>query len=135
MTFAGARVGPGARFLYDGEMIEVVELYAVHGSPEALVREARSDSVRRIAMSELMFSERSRLLTVVQLILERCSRATVRARRSPLRPASRGPVTYLISREGFGRRRKRKSSTSDCEPLSAGSAATRRPAKLDYSRT
>jgi hypothetical protein len=49
--------------LYDGEMIEVVELYAVHGSPEALVREARSDSVRRIAMSELMFSERSRLLS------------------------------------------------------------------------
>lgn len=36
MTFAGARVGPGARFLYDGEMIEVVELHAVHGSPEAL---------------------------------------------------------------------------------------------------
>lgn len=63
MRFAGARVGPGARFLYDGEMIEVVELHAVHGSPEALVREARSDSVRRIAMSELMFSERSRLLS------------------------------------------------------------------------
>lgn len=63
MTFAGVRVGPGARFLYDGEMIEVVELHAVHGSPEALVRETRSDSVRRIAMSELMFSERSRFLS------------------------------------------------------------------------
>lgn len=63
MTFAGVRVGPGARFLYDGEIIEVVELHAVHGMPEALIREARSDSVRRIAMSELMFTERSRFLS------------------------------------------------------------------------
>ena len=63
MTFAGARVGPGTRFMYDGEIIEVVELHAVHGLPEALIRDLRSDSVRRIAMSELMFSERSRFLT------------------------------------------------------------------------
>lgn len=63
MTFAGARVGPGTRFMYDGEIIEVVELHAVHGLPEALIRDLRSDSVRRIAMSELMFSERSRFLS------------------------------------------------------------------------
>ena len=63
MTFAGVRVGLGARFLYDGEIIEVVELHAVHGTPEALIREARSDSVRRIAMNELMFTERSRFLS------------------------------------------------------------------------
>mgnify|MGYP000930861872 FL=1 len=37
MTFAGVRVGPGARFLYDGEIIEVFELHAVHGMPEAFV--------------------------------------------------------------------------------------------------
>lgn len=63
MTFAGVRIGPGTRFLYDGEIIEVVELHTVHGMPEALVREARSDSVRQIALNELMFSERSRCLS------------------------------------------------------------------------
>lgn len=33
MTFAGARVGPGTRFMYDGEIIEVVELGGRSVSP------------------------------------------------------------------------------------------------------
>jgi hypothetical protein len=37
MSFAGVRVGTGTRFVYDGEVIEVVEIHAVQGLPEVLV--------------------------------------------------------------------------------------------------
>lgn len=95
MTFAGVRVGPGTRFIYDGEVIEVVELHAVQGAPEVLAREVRTEVVRRIALSELMFSERARLLsedaattgssgtgaaTAVQLWSAACESARIEAR-------------------------------------------------------
>lgn len=63
MSFAGVRVGTGTRFVYDGEVIEVVEIHAVQGLPEVLVREVRTEVVRRIALNELMFSARARLLS------------------------------------------------------------------------
>ncbi len=37
MSFAGVRIGTGTRFVYDGEVIEVVEIHAVNGPPEVLV--------------------------------------------------------------------------------------------------
>lgn len=63
MSFAGVRVGPGTRFVYDGELIEIVELHAIPGGSEVLAREVRTERVRRIVLAELMFSERARLLS------------------------------------------------------------------------
>ena len=63
MSFAGVRIGTGTRFVYDGEVIEVVEIHAVNGPPEVLAREVRTEVVRRIALNELMFSSRARLLS------------------------------------------------------------------------
>lgn len=62
MKFAGMRVGSGTRFVYDGEVIEVIEMHPVAGMPEVLTRDLRSGTVRRFALDELM-SERSRLLS------------------------------------------------------------------------
>ena len=63
MKRAGARVGVGTRFTYDGEVIEIVEIHPVKGAPEVLTKDLRTQLVRRFALSELMFSERSRLLS------------------------------------------------------------------------
>lgn len=63
MSFAGVRVGPGTRFVYDGELIEIVELHAMPGGSEVLAREVRTEKVRRIVLAELMFSERARFLS------------------------------------------------------------------------
>jgi hypothetical protein len=62
MTGAGVRVGVGSRFTYDGEIIEIVEMHTVDGAAEAMARDLRADTVRRYALSELMFSERARPL-------------------------------------------------------------------------
>jgi hypothetical protein len=63
MKRAGVRVGTGTRFIYDGEVIEIVEMHPVAGMPEVLTRDLRSDAVRRFALDELMYSTRSRLLS------------------------------------------------------------------------
>lgn len=63
MKRAGARVGVGTRFDYDGEVIEIVEVHTIKGAPEVLTTDLRTQMVRRFALSELMFSERSRLLS------------------------------------------------------------------------
>ena len=60
MKRAGARVGVCTRFTYDGEVIEIVEIHPVKGAPEVLTKDLRTQLVRRFALSELMFSERSR---------------------------------------------------------------------------
>ncbi|EUA26437.1 integrase, catalytic region domain protein [Mycobacterium intracellulare] len=63
MRHAGVRIGVGTRFTYDGEIVEVVEIHPVAGVLEVIARELRSQSVRRFALDELMFSDRSRLLS------------------------------------------------------------------------
>jgi len=73
MSFAGVRVGTGTRFIYDGEVIEVVELHVVHGSPEVLAREVRTEVVRRVALNELMFSPRARLLSDSPAVARDCN--------------------------------------------------------------
>jgi hypothetical protein len=55
-------VGIGSRFSYDGEVIEVVEIHSVAGAVEALAKSLHAGTVHRYALSELMFSDRSRLL-------------------------------------------------------------------------
>jgi transposase InsO family protein len=62
MKRAGVRVGVGTRFAYDGEIIEVVELHPVGGAAAAITRDLRTKTVRRFALSELMYSPRARLL-------------------------------------------------------------------------
>ncbi|OCB14534.1 transposase [Mycolicibacterium porcinum] len=62
MKRAGGRVGTGTRFAYDGEVIEIVEVHAVDGRTEAITKDLRTQTVRRFELSELMLSERSRLL-------------------------------------------------------------------------
>jgi transposase InsO family protein len=63
MKRAGIPVGVGTRFAYDGEIVEIVELHTVDGAPEVLVKDLRSEVVRRFALAELMFSDRARLLS------------------------------------------------------------------------
>jgi hypothetical protein len=49
----GVRVGVGARFQYDGELVEVVELFATAARCEVLVRDGRG-RVARLALRELL---------------------------------------------------------------------------------
>lgn len=63
MRRAGVRMGVGTRFTYDGEILEVVEIHPVAGVLEVIARDLRSQSVRRLALDELMFSDRSHLLS------------------------------------------------------------------------
>ena len=63
MKPAAVRVGVGTRFLYDGEVLEVIELHPVAGAPEVLARELRRDTVYRIALDEVRPSSRCQLLT------------------------------------------------------------------------
>ena len=49
MKCAGVRVGTGARFVYDGEVIEIVEIHCVGGAPEVV---ARYSSERVLALWE-----------------------------------------------------------------------------------
>ena len=63
MKRAGARVGVGTHFSYDGEIVEIVEWHTVSGAVEVLAKDVRAQTVRRFALSELMLSERARLLT------------------------------------------------------------------------
>lgn len=63
MTRAAARVGTGTRFLYDGEILEVVNTHVSDRAFEVVARQLRTDTVCRLAVDELLFSERSRLIS------------------------------------------------------------------------
>lgn len=63
MKSAGVRVGVKTRFLYDGEIVEILELHVADGITEAATRDLRSGRIRRIGLDELMYSNRSRLLS------------------------------------------------------------------------
>ena len=45
MKRAGVRVGTGTRFIYDGQVIEIVEMPPVAGMPEVLAPDLRSDTL------------------------------------------------------------------------------------------
>jgi transposase InsO family protein len=63
MKRAGIRVGVGTRFAYDGEIVEIVEMNTVGSIPEVITKDVRTQTVRRFALAELMYSKRSRLLS------------------------------------------------------------------------
>jgi hypothetical protein len=46
MKRAGARVGVGTHFSYDGEIVEIVEWHTVSGAVEVLAKDVRAQTVR-----------------------------------------------------------------------------------------
>jgi transposase InsO family protein len=63
MKPAAVRVGVGTQFVYDGEVLEVIEMHPVAGMPEVLARELRRDTVHRFALDEVRPSDRCHLLS------------------------------------------------------------------------
>ncbi|KUM75546.1 helix-turn-helix domain-containing protein [Streptomyces griseorubiginosus] len=57
MSRAGARVGVGTRFCYDGETVEVVEMAATTAGNEVVLKDARG-RLLRLSLKELLFSDR-----------------------------------------------------------------------------
>jgi hypothetical protein len=62
MTAAAVRVGVGTRFVYEGETVEIVELIATPVGNVVLLKSARDQRVRRIALKELLFSGDARVI-------------------------------------------------------------------------
>ncbi len=61
MTWAGARVGVGTRFRYDGETVEVIELVAAASGNEVVLKDGWG-KLLRVALKELLLSERARVI-------------------------------------------------------------------------
>ncbi|WP_405616276.1 helix-turn-helix domain-containing protein [Streptomyces sp. NBC_00076] len=61
MSGAGARVGVGARFRYDGETVEVVEMASTTAGNEVVLKDGRG-RVRRLTLKELLFSDRAEVI-------------------------------------------------------------------------
>ncbi len=61
MSWAGTRVGVGARFQYDGEVVEVVELAATSAGNEVVLRDGHGRMIR-LTLRELLFSDRARII-------------------------------------------------------------------------
>ncbi|WP_432110953.1 helix-turn-helix domain-containing protein [Streptomyces sp. YPW6] len=58
MSRAGARVGVGTRFRYDGESVEVVEMAATTAGNEVVLKDGRG-RLLRLSLKELLFSDRA----------------------------------------------------------------------------
>ena len=50
MSGAATRVGVGTRFIYDGEIVEVIEMMATAASNEVVLRTKTNGQIRRIAV-------------------------------------------------------------------------------------
>ncbi|MDX3571567.1 transposase [Streptomyces sp. ID05-47C] len=61
MSGAGARMGVGTRFRYDGEIVEVLEMAATTAGNEVVLKDGRG-RLLRLALRELMFSDRAVLI-------------------------------------------------------------------------
>ncbi|WP_131809987.1 hypothetical protein [Mycolicibacterium mucogenicum] len=64
MNRAGIRVGVGARFFYEGETVEIVEIHVTGAVLEALVKSSGGPIIRRLSLEELLNTERAQLLSV-----------------------------------------------------------------------
>ena len=58
MSWAGVRVGIGARFRYDGETVEVVEMAATTAGNEVVLRDGWGHLLR-LSLAQLLFSDRA----------------------------------------------------------------------------
>ncbi|WP_086764447.1 helix-turn-helix domain-containing protein, partial [Streptomyces griseiscabiei] len=61
MSGAGARVGVGTRFRYDGETVEMVEMAATTAGNEVVLRDSRG-RLLRLSLKELLFSDRAAVI-------------------------------------------------------------------------
>lgn len=63
MTNAAVPVGVGSRIIYQGEALEIVEMHVTASSLEVLSKTLRGNVIRRLSMSELLMSDRTRVLS------------------------------------------------------------------------
>ncbi|MFK0147739.1 hypothetical protein ACIQUZ_21940 [Streptomyces griseus] len=61
MSTAGARVGVGTHFRYDGESVEVVEMAATTAGNEVVLKDNQG-RLLRLALKELLFSDRATIV-------------------------------------------------------------------------
>ncbi|WP_033285269.1 helix-turn-helix domain-containing protein [Streptomyces sp. NRRL F-525] len=61
MSGAGARVGIGTRFRYDGETVEVVQMAATTAGNEVVLKDGRG-RLLRLSLAELLFSDRAAVI-------------------------------------------------------------------------
>ena len=62
MNRAGIRIGVGARFCYEGEIVEIVEMHVTGSVLEAVAKDRRGETARRFSLEELLMSERAQLI-------------------------------------------------------------------------
>lgn len=63
MTNAAVPVGVGSHIIYEGEALEIVEMHVTASSLEVLSKTLRGNVLRRLSMSELLMSDRTRVLS------------------------------------------------------------------------
>ncbi|MEU0877497.1 helix-turn-helix domain-containing protein [Lentzea sp. NPDC005914] len=64
MSGAAVRIGVGARFIYDGEVVEVVEMLSTAAGNEVVLRNATTQQVVRVSLREMLASDRARVVPV-----------------------------------------------------------------------
>lgn len=62
MSGYGVRIGVGTRFSYDGEVVEIFEVLATPAGNEAVLKTLRDQSIRRMALRELLSSSNAQLI-------------------------------------------------------------------------
>lgn len=62
MSASTVRVGVGSRFLYDGEVMEVVEMLSTAAGNEVVLKNATSRQIVRVSLRELLTSDRARVV-------------------------------------------------------------------------
>ncbi len=62
MSGAAVRVGVGTRFLFDGELVEVVEMLGTTAGNEVVLKDAAGRRIVRVSMRELLTSSRARVV-------------------------------------------------------------------------
>ena len=62
MTAYGVRIGVGTRFSYDGEVVEIIEVLTTPAGNEVVLKAARDQSIRRMALRELLTSRNAQVI-------------------------------------------------------------------------
>ena len=62
MSGYGVRIGVGTRFNYDGEVVAIIEILTTPAGNEAVLKTVRDQSIRRIALRELISCSNAKLI-------------------------------------------------------------------------